>query len=251
MTQARRVSRARRRAEVIAPLALLSLAIAGVAVAAKGSPAAPPAIHGKLTGWDKLMPQVYVDATRNDARRYTWREPSPTVKQEFRKLSADVARDVCIVALGSGAATAHDPVAIKVTGGRFTPSTIVLSPGSRLSFKNVDPFEHTLYENGNDAWAPNPVAPGSSREWSSSAPGVHVIRDQLFPSVVMYVVVDPSALEYTLPDHDGAFALTVPSGDYTLKAFFDGKAVGKESVHVGPTGLEMKEPMVVGGGDSK
>jgi hypothetical protein len=67
----------------------------------------------------------------------------------------------------------------------------------------------------------------------------------------MYVVIDPSALEFTLPDYEGAFTLTVPPGDYTLKAFFDGKPVGKESVHLGSTGFEMKEPIVVGGGDSK
>ena len=116
---------------------------------------------------------------------------------------------------------------MKVTGGRLTPSTLVLSPGSRLSFKNVDPFPHELYEVGNDKWAPNPMAPGSSREWAATAPGVHVIRDQLFPSVVMYVVVDPGAVEFALPDHEGGFSMTVPPGDYTLKAFFDGKPVGK------------------------
>ena len=234
----------------MAPLALLSLALASAAAAGRAT-SAPPSIKGKVLGWDKLLPQVYVDANKNDSRRPTWREPSPTVKQEFRKLSANVARDVCIVALGAGAAPAHEPVLVKVTGGRVTPATIVLAPGSRLSFKNVDPFAHVLYEVGNGAWAPNPVAPGSSREWSTAAPGVHVIRDQLFPSVVMYVVIDPLALEFTLPDYEGVFAIAVPPGDYTLRAFFDGKSVGKESVHLGPAGFEMKEPMVVGGGDSK
>jgi hypothetical protein len=235
---------------VLAPFALLSLILASAAAAARATPS-PPAIRGKVAGCDKLMPQVYADANKNDARRSTWREPSPTVKQEFRKLSANVARDVCLVAMSSGAAPAHEPVLVKVTGGRVTPATIVLAPGSRLSFKNVDPFAHVLYEVGNGAWAPNPVAPGSSREWSTSVAGVHVIRDQLFPSVVMYVVIDPSALEFTLPDNEGAFTLTVPPGDYTLKAFFDGRPVGKESVHVGSAGFEMKEPIVVGGGDSK
>lgn len=250
MTEPRRQSRVRGKAQVLAPCALLSLVLASAAAGARATPA-PPAIRGKLSGWDRLLPQVYVDANKNDARRYTWREPSATVKQEFRKLSANVSRDVCIVAMTTGSAPAHEPVSVKVTGGRVTPATIVLAPGSRLSFKNVDPFTHMLYEAGNGAWAPNPVAPGSSREWSTSAPGLHVIRDQLFPSIVMYVVIDPAALEFTLPDSEGAFALTVPPGDYTLKAFFDGKPVGKESVHLGTAGFEIKEPMVVGGGDSK
>jgi hypothetical protein len=117
-----------------------------------------------------------------------------------------------------------------------------------LSLKNVDPFPHNLYEVGNDKWAANAVAPGSAREWAATAPGVHVLRDELFPSVVMYVVVDPAAVEFALPDREGAFTLTLPPGDYTLKAFFDGKQAGKDStVHVGAGGMEMREPMAVGG----
>ena len=64
----------------------------------------------------------------------------------------------------------------------------------------------------------------------------------------MYVVVDPNAVEFALPDRDGAFAMTVPPGDYTLKAFFDGKPVGKPSTRARRRrGLELKEPMAVGG----
>ncbi len=211
-------------------------------------------LRGKFVGWEKLQPQVYLDAARNDSRRYTWREPSPTVKQDFRKLSANVSRDVCIVALAAGSPPhEHDPVSIKVTGGRITPATIVVSPGSRLSFKNFDPFPHVLYEVGNDKWAPNAVGPGSTREWGAIAPGEHVIRDELFPSVVMYVVVDAAAVEFALPDHEGSFGMALPPGDYTVKAFFDGKSVAREAVvHIGGGVVDMREPMAaVGSGDSK
>ncbi len=244
MTDVTRRSRSRRPASVMSAVVLLAVGLVSKTLAAGPSTAA---LKGKVVGWEKLLPQVYADASKNDAR-HTWREPSPTVKQEFRKLSANVSRDVCVVAMTSGGANAHDPLPIKVTGGRITPSTLVLSPGSRLSLKNVDPFPHVLYEVGNDKWAANSVAPGSAREWAATAPGVHVLRDELFPSIVMYVVVDPAAVEFALPDHEGGFSMAVPPGDYTLKAFFDGKAVGKEaSVHVGAGGLEMREPMAVGG----
>ncbi len=231
-------------------MAASAVLAAGVALAAGAGPSST--VRGKITGWEKLLPQVYVDATKNDSHRYTWREPSPTVKQDFRKLSANVSRDVCIAAIGSGSAQPHEPLPVKVTGGRMTPATLVLSPGSRLSLKNEDPFPHVLYEVGNDKWAANPVAPGSTREWAATAPGVHVIRDELFPSVVMYVVVDPDAVEFAMPDHEGGFAMTVPPGDYTLRTYFDGKQVGKDlGVHAGLGGFEVKEPMAVGGGDSK
>jgi hypothetical protein len=196
---------------------------------------------------------VYADAAKSESHRYTWREPSPTVKQEFRRISPNISRDVCVAAFGSGTAQAHDPVAVKVTGGRTTPATIVLSPGSRLSFRNVDPFPHVLYETGNDKWAPNATGPGSSREWAGLTPGVHEIRDQLFPSIVMYVIVDPAAVEFAFPDRDGVFSLSLPAGEYAIKAFFDGRQVGKEVVgaRVGDRGtFELREPMTLGG-DSK
>jgi len=214
---------------------------------AAGTPATAT-VKGKVSGWEKLLPQVYADVARPDSHRFTWREPSPTVKQDFRKLSANVSRDVCVAAFGASAAQPHEPKGVTVTGGRVTPATIVLSPGSRLSFKNDDPFPHQLYEEKNPAWAANPTAPGSSREWAATAIGLHLIRDALFPSVVMYIVVDANAVDFDFPDREGAFALTVAPGDYTLKAFFDGKPTGKplDDVKVEGKGLELKEPLVVG-----
>lgn len=249
MPDAKRRSFARRPTRIAAPLIVFALALTS------GAPLAglPPAtVRGKVVGWDKLLPQVYVEAAKNDSHRYTWREPSPTVKQEFRRLSANVSRDVCIAALSSGSPQAHEPLSVKLTGGRMTPATVAVSPGSRVSFKNVDPFPHVLYEANNDKWAPNATAPGSAREWAASAPGLHEIRDQLFPSMVMYVVVDPAVVEFTFPDRDGAFSMSLPQGEYAFKAFFDGKPVSKEvTVRVGEHGIvELREPMSLGG-DSK
>ncbi len=251
MPDAKRNSFARRPTRIAACLLLFAWALAGGSL--RAGPPPPATLKGKVTGWDKLLPQVYAESAKNDARSYTWREPSPTVKQEFRRLSANVSRDVCVVAFDASAAPApqaHEPFSVKVTGGRMTPSTIVLSPNSRLSFKNVDPFPHELYEVGSDKWAPNATAPGSSREWAAAGgPGIHEIRDQLFPSVIMYVVVDPAAVEFAFPDHEGAFSMTLPAGDYTFKAFFDGKPAGKDAnpVHVADRGLvELREPLILG-----
>lgn len=241
---------AKRRSRTVAALVVLASALAGGTLLAAGNAAG--GIRGKVTGWEKLIPQVYADATKTDSHRYTWREPSPTVKQDFRKLSANPSREVCVAAFGSGNAQAHEPIIVKVTGGRLSPATLVLSVGSRISFKNVDPFPHVLYEVEDAKWAPNPMAPTSSREWAATTPGVHTIRDQLFPSIVMRVVVDPAAAEFAVPDHEGAFSMSVPPGEYTVKVFFDGKQVGKavEGVKVGERALELKEPIAVGG-DSK
>ncbi len=258
MHDSKRRSWVRRQTYIVAPLAvvltLASVLVSGTLLAGP-SPVAV-GVKGKVTGWEKLLPQAYAEAA-GDSHRYTWREPSPTVKQDFRKLSANVGRDVCVVAFGTGAAQAHEPLAVKLTGGRLTPATIVLAPGSRLSFKNADPFPHILFETANDKWAANPTAPGSSREWSATAPGLHVIRDQLYPSVAMYILIDPNAAEFAMPDRDGAFTMAVTPGDYSFKVFFEGKQVGKsaDTVHVGAGGLDIRDPLAlapaVGGGESK
>jgi hypothetical protein len=254
MHDSKRRSWVRRQTYIVALLAvvltLASVLVSGTLLAGL-SPVAV-GVKGKVTGWEKLLPQAYAEAA-GDSHRYTWREPSPTVKQDFRKLSANVGRDVCVVAFGTGAAQAHEPLAVKLTGGRLTPATIVLSPGSRLSFKNADPFPHILFETANDKWAANPTAPGSSREWSATAPGLHVIRDQLYPSVAMYILIDPNAAEFAMPDRDGAFTMAVTPGDYSFKVFFEGKQVGKsaDTVHVGAGGLDIRDPLALGGGEAK
>jgi hypothetical protein len=250
MPDAKRRWFARRPTRIAAPLIVLASAFTSAALLA-GAP--PATVKGKLIGWERLLPQVYTEAAKSDSHRYTWREPSPTVKQEFRKLSGNVSRDVCVAAFGTSSPQAHEPLAVKVTGGRMSPATIVLSPGSRLSFRNPDPFAHVLYEVSNDKWAPNATAPGSSREWAATVPGIHEIRDQLFPSIVMYIVVDPSAIEFAFPDRDGAFSMSLPPGEYTIKAFFDGKQASKEMgpLRVGDRGgIELREPIALGG-DSK
>jgi hypothetical protein len=164
-----------------------------------------------------------------------------------------VARDVCVAAIsaaGTGA-PAHEPLSVKVTGSRATWATVVLAPGSRLSFRNADPFPHALYEVSGPQWAPSSLAPGSTREWSSADPGVHTIRDQLFPSFVVYVVVDPGAVELAFPDREGGFSMPLPTGDYTLKAFFDGKVVGKGAVKMGDRGVELKDPLALAAGEGQ
>lgn len=234
-----------KRSPIVAPLVVLASALVSGTILAGGN----TAVKGKVQGWDKLFPAIYAEASKPEAHRYTWREPSPTVKQDFRKLTANVSRDVCVAAIGSGAAQPHESEKVFVTGGRITPSTIVVSPGTRLQFKNADPFPHQLYEDKNAGWAATPTAPGSTRDYAAAGPGVHVIRDQLFSSIVMYVVVEPNAVDFAMPDREGNFSLQVPPGEYTLKAYFDGKPTGKpqDGLNVGEREVDLKEPLGLGG----
>ena len=141
-----------------------------------------------------------------------------------------------------------------VTGGRVFPTTIVVSPGTPLAFKNSDPFKHRLYVVGNQSFKADDIGPGQVRSWSATGPGKYEIRDELFPSVRTYVIVDPQVVQVAYPGRDGAVGLTLPAGEYVLKAFFQGKQVGKP-VPVNAkdkSTLELKEPLSVAEGtDSK
>jgi len=224
--------------------------LAGFAFFSVSGRAAAPNVKGKITGQDKLVPEVYAEAAKPESRRWTWREPSPSVAAQFRTLSANPSRDLCIAATTSGNAGPQEPIRMTVTGGRVFPTTIVVSPGTQLAFKNFDPFKHRLYVVGNPNFKAEDMGPNQVRSWSAP-PGQNKfeIRDELFPTVRTFVIVDPQVVQVAYPGRDGAFGFTLPAGEYVLKAFFNGHPVGKPMpVNAKEKStFEMKEPLNVGG----
>ncbi|CAN5783892.1 hypothetical protein BH09MYX1_BH09MYX1_34700 [soil metagenome] len=222
------------------PVVLLVLPLAGTAEAG--------GTKGKVTGSEKLLPQVYVDASKLEAHRYTWREPSPTVKKEFRDLTANPTRDVCIVALSSNAASKHDDVTVNVTGGRTYWSSLVVSPGTKIVFLSRDPFAHRLYLNGNESFKVEETLGDGRREWTAPSQGSYKFLDKNFPSLKLTVLVEPGAVDFTFPNRAGAYSFSnLPVGDYVMRAYFEGKAVGKPApVGVKASGGEVKETINLG-----
>src|SRR4029078_2638204 len=72
--------------------------LTAVALLSVAGHAGAPNVKGKITGQAKLVPEVYAEAANPEARRWTWREPSPSVASQFRTLSANPSRDLCIAA---------------------------------------------------------------------------------------------------------------------------------------------------------
>ena len=234
-------------------LGVVALAtLAATAGATLAATARAGGLKGRIDGQEALIPAVFVEAAKPDSHRFAWREPSPTVRAEFRALTANPSRDVCIAAtLSTGVPPAHDPILVRITGGRTIPTTLVIAPGTRLSFDNHDPFPHRLYIVGSPIWKAETIDSGRHRDWSAPpGQGRYEFRDELFPSVRSFVVVDPQVVEVAFPGHDGAFALNLAAGDYLLKAFFDGRQVGRAlAVSVKDKGLlDLKEPLSVNDG---
>ena len=100
------------------------------------------------------------------------------------------------------------------------------------------------------------MGPNQVRSWSAAGAGKYEVRDELFPSVRTFVIVDPQVVQVAYPGRDGAFGLTLPAGEYVLKAFFAGKQVGKPTqVNAKDKAtVELKDPLNVSaseGQDSK
>jgi hypothetical protein len=116
-----------------------------------------------------------------------------------------------------------------VGGGRTTPVTIVVNPGTKLTFKNTDPFRHRLYAVGQKLFSANDTPAGGTREWTVPEPGTFEIRDESAPSVRMWVVADPNVVAIAYPSLKGDFAVPLEApGEYRVQAFFSGKRVGPE-----------------------
>jgi hypothetical protein len=228
-----------------------------VALLTFSSRAVAPNVKGKISGYDKLVPEVYAEAAKPEARRWTWREPSPSVAPQFRALAANPSRDICLAALRSDNQEAQPATRMTVTGGRVFPTTIVIPPNTPLAFKNFDPFKHRVYitaGTGQVVLAAEDLQPNALRSWAPGGAGKFEVRDELFPSVRTYVIVDPQVAQITYPGRDGTFAFALPAGDYVVKAFFNGRQVGKQ-VPLGVRdkgGNDIKEPLNVSeGADAK
>jgi hypothetical protein len=189
---------------------------------------AAPQVRGKLVGLEKLMNPVWAEAKETGSHRFSWREPSPTVRAEYRNLFGYAPKEVCIAALASSPQQPPSlPLLITVGGGRTTPVTVVVAPGTRLHFENRDPFPHRLYAVGQSSFPPGDMVAMAARDWTAPGPGKYELRDEASPSVRSWVVVDPHVATVAYPNAQGVFSFSqLQPGEYTVKAFFAGAPVG-------------------------
>jgi plastocyanin len=205
-------------------------------------------VKGVVVGFRELQNPVWAESKDPKRHSFSFREPVPTVRAEFRKLFPHIPKELCIAAIGSAKQNPKPPILIKIGGGRTTPVTIVVPPGTQLTFKNTDPFKHRLYIVDLKTFPPSETGKGAERSWTVPGPGVYEIRDQAAPSLRMWVVAEPNVVESVYPSMKGEFLLTVPEpGDYTIQAFFAGKKVGPAlAVKVDGGDLDVsKTPIVV------
>jgi plastocyanin len=203
-------------------------------------------VRGKLEGYRLLQNPVWLDARDPKRHGYSFREPVPTVRAEFRRMYPHIPKEICVVAL---AATPQKPpataVLVRVGGGRTTPVTMVVAPGTKLTFQNTDPFKHRLYAVGLKTFTASDTLQGATREWTVPEAGAFEIRDESAPSLRMWVVAEPTVAAIAYPSLKGEFAVPLEApGDYRIQAFFSGKRVGPEvPVTVAAADFDIKTPL--------
>lgn len=187
-------------------------------------------VRGRLEGFRLLQNPVWGESRDPKNHGYSFREPVPTVRSEFRRLYPHIPKEVCIAALAATPQKASAiPILVRVGGGRTTPVTIVVAPGTKLRFSNTDPFTHRLYAVGLKTFTASDTQRGATREWSVPEAGVFEIRDEAAPSLRMWVVAEPRVAAIAYPSLKGDFSIPVAAaGEYTVRAFFAGKPVGPE-----------------------
>ncbi len=199
-------------------------------------------IVGKVKGFEYLENPVWSEAKDPQKKGYSFREMVPTVPAKYRKLYPHIPKELCLAALSTERQKAQAPTLIRVGGGRTTPVTIVVTPGTKLVFENTDPFDHRLYIAGDKTFPASTTAKGGKREWSVPQEGTFEIRDELAPSLRMWVVGEPHVAGITYPSLQGEFKLkTEAEGEYQVQAYFAGKKVGAAMAAV-VSGRDVKLP---------
>lgn len=211
-------------------------------------------VKGAVKNFRLLVNPVWEEAENPKNHGYSFREPVPTVPAKFRHLFPDIPKELCIAALSSQKQKPEKPILIRVGGGRTTPVTIVVPPGTTLQFKNTDPFTHRLYGVKIKTFLPNDTVKGGTRSWTVPGKGTFEIRDQLAPSLRMWIVGEPNVAAIAYPSMKGQFLLTLAQpGSYTIQAFFSGKKVGApRQVTVGAKEMDIsRTPILVAGKKGK
>jgi hypothetical protein len=198
-------------------------------------------VKGQVKGHNELINPVWEESARPDNNRYTWREPSPTVRSEFRRLFGLAPKELCIAGISAGKADPPKvPILVTVGGGRTTPVTLVVAPGTRLRFRNNDPYKHRLYAVGENSLPPADMAMAAERDWTAPGVGTYELRDELAPSVRSWVIVKEGVASIGYPNRKGQFFLTLEPGEYKLQFFFAGKTIGElEGVSVGARDVDL------------
>lgn len=120
---------------------------------------------------------------------------------------------------------------------RFSPETLVVQAGSKVSFPNHDPIFHNVFSlSGVKTFDLGNYPKGDTRVVTFPAPGIVYVNCHLHSNMTATIVVAPNRW-YTKADPEGHFALQdLPPGKYTVVAWHKTAGFFRQQVEVGAGG---------------
>lgn len=206
------------------------------AVTALTVPAHSADLRGNLQGIDTLRPSAPPEIP--ERRLYFWMQSNGAVAT--REARANPERDLAVIVTGPAVAEAAQPVTVTIAGGGCQPGTVVVTPNTVISLRNLDWFTHELYltQPNNEApiedFGPEATAPSSQRSAQVRTAGRYVLHDRLNPLFRCWIVVGPGQGRVISPAADGTYRTSgLAEGDYTVDVWFEGRKVGTSNAHMG------------------
>src|SRR5260221_7908768 len=77
-------------------------------------------VKGQFQGFRSLQNPVWAEAKDPKNHGYSFREPVPTVRSEFRRPFPHIPKELCVAAIAAGPQKPQPPVLIRIGGGRTT-----------------------------------------------------------------------------------------------------------------------------------
>ena len=150
----------------------------------------------------------------------------------------DVPRELAVVLLAEGPATALERVEIPISGGSLMPSTLVVRAGATVIFRNDDEIAHEIFAEGLDIFVAEAISPRGRRSLVFAASGHWPVRDRLLPHVDGHLHVLPNLVAIAVVATDGQYTFTnLTPGKYVLKVFHGAGELVSQSIELTTRGL--------------
>ena len=136
-------------------------------------------------------------------------------------------------AVANGVVANGAVVKMEQSNRRFSPDTLVIQAGSKVSFPNLDPIFHNVFSlSGPKTFDLGNYPKGDTRLVAFPEPGIVYVNCHLHPNMAATIVVAPNRWN-TKADLEGRFALhDVPPGKYTIVAWHKAAGFFRQQVQI-------------------
>lgn len=145
----------------------------------------------------------------------------------------------------SKAVSNEPPAVMEQINRRFSPETLVIEAGSKVSFPNEDPIFHNVFSlSSPKTFDLGNYPKGDTRIVSFPEPGIVYVNCHLHPNMSAAIVVTPNRW-HAKADRDGHFVLRdVPAGKYTIVAWHKTAGFFRQQVQVTADQTEQVEFLI-------